>query len=177
MLIPAIIANIGTCQLDEPNAPFHKPPGDEALTAENGGVGIGRVNAVKDLCRARLVADVGEFRNRDLHSVGEFVVGHRGFELARMAEFVEHRGVNRVQQTELVALKTRSRLRRVNIGQWERAGVEDRTLIARGQETTVEIVEPAGRDQAATEHDKPRQIRALRTEAVSKPSPHARPAL
>ena len=49
------------------------------------------------------------------------------------------------------------------------AAAEDRALIRRRQKTAVEIVEPAGRNQAAVEHDEARQIPALAAQAVASP--------
>ena len=57
------------------------------------------------------------------------------------------------------------------------AGLEDRALIGGRQEAAVEVVEAAGRDQAAVEDDEAGQVLVLAAQAVTDPRPHARPAL
>ena len=60
------------------------------------------------------------------------------------------------------AASSASRLERADVGDRVRAGLEERALIRGRQEAAVEVVEPAGRDQAAVEDDEARQVAGTR---------------
>ena len=112
MLVPAVGADAGTEQLDEPHAALDQPPGDQALAGEDLRRRIGIVKAVEPLGRRRLAAQAHELGDGRLHAEGQLVVGDRRFQAVVAAHPAQHALVERAQQIELRALELGRRLRR-----------------------------------------------------------------
>ena len=148
--------------------------------AEDACVGVG-------LRRDRRAAASPRFRRStsinsgtaDLHAVGEFrswrwrIRSHRRWPM-RAAHAVR-RAAQAGRACRAAELRSRSSGRMLATAGI--AGPEDRALEGRGQEAAVEVVQPAGRDQAAVEDDEAGQIVVLAPQAIVDPRPHAGPAL
>ena len=78
-------------QLDEADAAFGQPPGQEAIGGK--GAGTADVGTIALQHVFRLAASVGEFRHRALHAVGQLILGDPGEDFRvvhlRIAETVE----------------------------------------------------------------------------------------
>lgn len=173
MLVPAVGADRGTGQLDEPDSALHQSAGEQALAAEDGRGLVFCIEPVELPGGAGLAGQIGQAGDGGLHPVGQLIVGNGGFELIVVAEAVEGRGVEAFEEGELVALEGFGRFDPADVCDRVRARVEDRALIARGEEAAVEVVEAAGRDQAAVQDDEAGEVIALATQAVTEPGPHA----
>src|SRR5262249_52152519 len=86
-------------------------------------------------------------------------------------------GVQLAEQVELVALVLLAGFTAIDVGHGRVTGFEDRALVRGRQEAAVEVVQAAGRDQPAVEHDEAGKVAVRAGEAVTEPGPHARPAL
>ena len=107
------------------------------------------VEPVKPLGGRRLAGRAHQLGHGRLHAVGQLVVGDRRLEGIVMADAPEHALVERAQQLELARLGVRSWLARADVGDRGRAGLEDRPLKRRRQESGAEAIDAAGRNQAA----------------------------
>ena len=108
MLVPAVAADAGAEQLDEPHAALDQPPGDQAFAAEDLRRRVRIVEAVEPLGRRRLAVKAHELGDGRLHAEGQLVVGDRRLEAVVMAHPAEHALVERAQQLELAALAARA---------------------------------------------------------------------
>ena len=124
-----------------------------------------------------LALEVHEFRHGGLHAVGELVVADGTFQRIEFSETRDDSAIQLPHQRELVVLQLGARLGRRDVRHGIRARLENRTLIRRGQEAAVEIVQPARRDEPAIQHDEAGQVRIFAAESVASPSAHARAAL
>ena len=83
-----------------------------------------------------------------LHPEGQLIVGNRRFETIVVAHAPEHALVERAEQLQLAALVGRRSARSRDVRHRRGARLEDRTLIGRRQESAVEAVDAAGRNQS-----------------------------
>ena len=96
---------------------------------------------------------------------------------SELAGLLDDAGVELAHQGQLALLQSRRRFGRLGVGDAGHGGLEDRALVGGGEEAAVEVVQPAGRDQAAVEDDEAGQVLALAAQAVGGPGAHAGPAL
>ena len=104
VLVPAVAADGGTQELDEPHAPLDQAPGDQAFAGEDLGGDIRVVEAVEPLVAGDSPARFISSGTADLHAVGQLVVGDRRLERVVMADAAQHALVERAQQIELARL-------------------------------------------------------------------------
>ena len=178
MLVPAVVAEAGAGQLDEPHAALDQPPGEQALPGE-------RRRALASSRRGRTAAASPRFRPSCPSGRARPSASGRPARSWRSPIRPRRRGPAARRLAASSCLSRASLFRcsssvgflADDVGDRRVVGGEDRALIRRRQKAAVEIVEPAGRNQAAVDHDEARQIAALAPQAVAEPGPHARPPL
>ena len=176
--VPAVVAaDPRAGQLDEAHALLHQSAGDETLHAERARRVVLGVEPIKFTRCLGLALDIDQLRHGRLHAVGHLVIRDGRLELVHLPQPIEHALIEFVQQSQLGLLNARPAFARANVRQRFLAGLEHCCLMTGRQEAVAKIVPTAGRDQAAVEHDKARQIRCLGAQPVAHPRAHARAAL
>ena len=176
MLVPTVVAGVWAQQLDEANAAFDEPPCDQALARVDARRLVGGVHAVALLHGRGLVAEVEQARHRGLHAERELLVLDRGSDRVVAAGIPQRRGVERLDEVELLALCCARFLRR-HVRERLALHAEQRALRVRGQEAVADAVDAARRDEAAAEHAERGQLLGVAAETVAGPCARARPAL
>ena len=74
----AVVVPSSMVELHEPNASFHKPPGQQAVVPETPLTGL---SAVEQMCLRRFFVDSSQFWNARLHSKGQFILRDSGLDL------------------------------------------------------------------------------------------------
>src|SRR5262249_11724640 len=112
---------------------------------------IAAVQTVELPRRLCLAFRLHQLRDCRLHPVGCLVVGNGRLDLVAGAIPLLTKTVETLEQIELAALVLVGRLPTVDVGNRWIAWSEDRALVGGREETAVEVVEPARRDQAAVD--------------------------
>ena len=77
MLVPAVMTDVGTGELDESNPPLHETPGEQALTSVGLRLLILGLESIEAPGSLRLAGELDQLRNGGLHPEGKLVVADR----------------------------------------------------------------------------------------------------
>ena len=176
----------GVDEVDEADASFDQPPGEQAVSSEAlvGVAGLAAsaladflaIDPVQIACRPGFAREVDQLGRGGLHAVGQFVAGDAAGDLG-VASLFEPAVVDLPQHVEALALELSWQA--AGVGEVEdrfTGGAEPHSGVEAGQKTTL----PQGRSAAGSsttgEHDVTGQVAGLVAQAVVDPRSHRRQA-
>lgn len=177
VLIPAIMTDTRAGQFDEPHAAFHEPASHQAFLTEDACRFEGMIESIHAARGLGFLRHVADFGNRGLHPKREFIVRDGRFDGILPTVGLECLAIQASEEVEFFALQIERGLERPDVGKTLLLGLEDGTLVGRGEESIAEAIESAGWDQASVENDEAGEILALASQTVGDPGSHARPSL
>src|SRR6185312_4880662 len=168
MAIPAPIED-----LDEPHALFHQLPRKEDIVGETSLAGLG---AIKLVDIGRLIHDVHDFRDRDLHPESHFILRDPAEDLG-IAIILEFLLIDRIDRVDglfpQVAVHPGGIVEEQNRVTY--AATLHALVHARQKAATPYTFAGIRKFTATRQHDKTRQILVLRTQSIRDPAPEAGP--
>src|SRR5262245_5279536 len=171
VIAATVVVPAPVVELDETDAPFHEPPGEEAVVGEGG---LARARPVHRVDRPWLARDVDELRHARLHPVRLLVRGDATLDL-RVADVQEVALVEALHHVEGAAADRRHDARWVRDGRDRLALRAELDALVSGREKPAPPTRiPGARVRpAGEEDDEPGQVRVLTAKPVGQPRPHA----